>query len=137
MCSSAGSAPIGRGRPGRSAPNCQSENLAWRTAAGTGEVHSWVRTHNVYAPAFASLVPYVTVLVRLDEQDDILIPGRFLSEVEPHQGMRVQAVAEKLTDDLGELELGRRRIATRTIDIGLTSGLRFGAPGPSRARCGR
>ena len=54
-------------------------------------------------PAFAALVPYTTVLVRLDEQDDILIPGRFLSDVEPHQGMRVRAVAEKLTEELGEL----------------------------------
>ena len=83
--------------------NCQSENLAWRPVSGTGEVHSWVRTHNVYAPAFAALVPYVTVLVRLDEQDDILIPGRFLSDVEPSQGMRVRAVPERLTDELGEL----------------------------------
>jgi hypothetical protein len=62
-----------------------------------------VTTYNVYAPAFASLVPYVTVLVRLDEQADILMPGRFLSDVEPHQGMRVRAIPAKLTDELGEL----------------------------------
>jgi uncharacterized OB-fold protein len=83
--------------------NCQSDNLAWRTVEGLGEVHSWVTTHNVYSPAFAALVPYTTVLVRLDEQSDILIPGRFLSDVTPHQGMRVHVVAEKLTEELGEL----------------------------------
>lgn len=82
---------------------CQSDNLAWEAVTGTGEVHSWVTTHQVYGAAFAALVPYITALVRLDEQDDILIPGRFLSAVELHQGLRVRAVAERLTDEIGEL----------------------------------
>jgi uncharacterized protein len=82
---------------------CQSDNLGWEAAKGTGEIHSWVTTHQVYAPGFAGLVPYVTALVRLDEQSDILIPGRFLSDVEPRQGLRVRAVPAKLTDDIGEL----------------------------------
>jgi uncharacterized OB-fold protein len=82
---------------------CQSENLAWQAVNGTGEVHSWVVTHNVYSPAFARLVPYTTVLVRLDEQADILIPGRFRSDVELRQGLRVRAVTEALTDSIGEL----------------------------------
>jgi uncharacterized OB-fold protein len=82
---------------------CQGENLLWQAASGTGEVHSWVTVHNVYGPAFAELVPYITALVRIDEQDDILIPGRFLSEVELYQGLRVQALAERLTDEVGEL----------------------------------
>ena len=82
---------------------CQSENLEWNAVAGTGEVHSWVTTHNVYSPAFAALVPYVTVLVRLDEQADILIPGRFMSDADLRQGLRVRAVADALTADIGEL----------------------------------
>jgi uncharacterized protein len=82
---------------------CQSDNLVWEAAKGTGEIHSWVTTHQVYGPAFAGLVPYVTALVRLDEQSDILIPGRFLSDVELRQGLRVRAVPEKLTDEIGEL----------------------------------
>jgi uncharacterized OB-fold protein len=71
--------------------------------AGTGEVHSWVTTHKIYAPAFAELVPYITVLVRVDEQSDILIPGRFLSDEEPYQGMRVTAEPAMLNERLGEL----------------------------------
>ena len=82
---------------------CQSENLSWQEVAGTGEVHSWVTTHNVYSAAFAELVPYTTVLVRLDEQPDILIPGQFGSNVELHQGLRVRARGEPLTDRIGEL----------------------------------
>jgi uncharacterized OB-fold protein len=82
---------------------CQSANLEWNQVKGTGEVHSWIVTHNVYSPAFAKLVPYTTVLVRLDEQDDILIPGRLLSDVELRQGLRVKAAPERLTDQIGEL----------------------------------
>jgi hypothetical protein len=82
---------------------CHGENLALQPASGLGEVHSWIVTHQVYAPAFADLVPYTVVLVRIDEQDDILIPGRFLSDVEVHQGLRVRAVPERVTDEIGQL----------------------------------
>ena len=79
--------------------------MAWETVAGTGEVHSWIVTHQVYAPAFVELVPYTIVLVRLDEQDDILIPGPLVSagiEV-VHQGLRVRAVTERVDDSVGRL----------------------------------
>lgn len=82
---------------------CHGENLALQPASGLGEVHSWVVTHQVYAPAFADLVPYTVVLVRVDEQDDILIPGRFVSDVEVHQGLRVRAAPERVTDEIGQL----------------------------------
>jgi uncharacterized OB-fold protein len=85
---------------------CQGENMAWEAVAGTGEVHSWIVTHQAYAPAFVELVPYTTVLVRLDEQDDILIPGPLIcegSETEIHQGLRVRAVTERVADSIGQL----------------------------------
>jgi hypothetical protein len=66
-------------------------------------VHSWVVTHQVYAPDFVDLVPYTVVLVRIDEQDDILIPGRLLSDVEVRQGLRVRAAPEQITDEVGQL----------------------------------
>jgi len=82
---------------------CHGENLAWEEVNGSGEVHSWVVTHQVYAPDFVDLVPYTVVLVRVDEQADILIPGRLVSDVDVHQGLRVRAVPERITDDVGEL----------------------------------
>jgi uncharacterized OB-fold protein len=82
---------------------CQGENLAWEPVQGTGAVHSWIITHQVYAPGLADLVPYTTVLVRLDEQDDILIPGRLVSTAGVRQGLRVRAAPERLTDTVGEL----------------------------------
>jgi uncharacterized OB-fold protein len=88
---------------------CQSDRFSWQEVAGTGEVHSWVTTHNVYSPGFARLVPYTTVLVRLDEQADILIPGRFMSDGEPNQGLRVRARAEEVAEGIGELSWERAR----------------------------
>lgn len=81
--------------------------MAWEPVAGTGDVHSWIVTHQVYAPNLVELVPYTTVLVRIDEQDDILIPGPLASDgaaqAEVRQGMRMRAVTERVTDSIGEL----------------------------------
>jgi uncharacterized protein len=82
---------------------CQGDDLVWEPVAGSGEVHSWIVTHQVYAPAFADQVPYTIALVRLDEQHDILIPGPLVSDVEVHQGLRVHAVPEHVTDAVGQL----------------------------------
>jgi uncharacterized protein len=81
--------------------------MAWEPVAATGDVHSWIVTYQVYAPNLVELVPYTIVLVRIDEQDDILIPGPLVSvgagQGEVHQGMRVRAVTERVTDSIGEL----------------------------------
>lgn len=43
------------------------------------------------------------VLVRLDEQADLLIPGSLMSDVNIYQGLRVHATPEHLTDAVGVL----------------------------------
>ena len=51
-------------------------------------------------------MPYTIVLVRLDEQDDILIPAPLVSEGAGegvHQGLRVRAMVEKVADVVGQL----------------------------------
>jgi uncharacterized protein len=82
---------------------CHGEHLEWEAPSGTGEVYSWVVTHQPYAPDLATIVPYITALVRIDEQNDILIPGRFVSDVEVRQGLRVRAAPERVTDEIGVL----------------------------------
>jgi uncharacterized OB-fold protein len=82
---------------------CHGEHLSWEESEGSGEVYSWVVTHQPYGPDLAKEVPYTVALVRLDEQDDILIPGRLFADVEIHQGLRVQAAPERVTADLGVL----------------------------------
>ena len=88
---------------------CHSDDLDWVESPGTGEVYSWVVTHQPYGPDLARLVPYTIALVRLDEQDDILVPGRYVSDETIHQGLRVQAVPERVSDEVGVLTWGAAR----------------------------
>ena len=83
--------------------SCHGESLEWQAVKGTGDVHSWVVSHRAYTPDFVALVPYTIALVRIDEQDDILIPGRLLSDVAVYQGLRVRAAPEQLSDKVGLL----------------------------------
>jgi hypothetical protein len=43
------------------------------------------------------------VLVRLDEQDDFLIPGRYVGRAELSQDLRLRAMSEVATEDIGVL----------------------------------
>ena len=79
---------------------CQGEMIEWAAVKGTGTVYSWVVVHRAMTPALAANIPYTTVLVRLDEQDDILIPGRLLSDSDAQPGLRVRATAERVGDDV-------------------------------------
>jgi uncharacterized OB-fold protein len=59
--------------PARSFCNdCGSEAWQWIPASGRGTVESWTATYHA-GPGVE--VPFCVVLVRLDEQDDIRIPG--------------------------------------------------------------
>jgi uncharacterized protein len=82
---------------------CHGDQLTWQAPSGRGTVYSWVVTHQPYAPDLARIVPYTVALVRIDEQDDILIPGRFTSEGEIHQGLVVRAAPEAVTEEIGVL----------------------------------
>ncbi len=82
---------------------CQGERLEWKPVKGTGEVYSWVVAHRAYSPDLTSQVPYIIALVRLEEQDDILIPGRLIGNSTVRQGLRVRVATRRLSDELGEL----------------------------------
>jgi hypothetical protein len=82
---------------------CYGTDLAWEMPAGTGEVYSWVVTHQVYGPDWAPLVPYTIALVRLDEQHDLLIPAILRGDPEMRPGLRVRAVTERINDEVGLL----------------------------------
>jgi len=83
--------------------SCHGSDLEWVESRGTGEVYSWVITHQPYGPDLATLVPYPVALVRLDEQDDLLIPGRYVGSSELTQGLRVKAQTEVAAEDIGLL----------------------------------
>ena len=52
---------------------CGSLEWRWEQSAGRGTVASWIVNHHVFGPGTEP--PYVVVLVRLDDQSDILMPG--------------------------------------------------------------
>lgn len=79
---------------------CRSFDCAWVALSGRGTVISWVVTHQPFSPAFRDDIPYTTILVQLDEQDDLQMIGRFSSsETKPRAGMRVRALFEPMAPD--------------------------------------
>jgi uncharacterized OB-fold protein len=82
---------------------CHGERLEWKPVKGTGEVYSWVVIHRAFGPDLAKLVPYVIASVRIDEQNDIYIPGRLIYEGKVRRGLRVRAAPERVTDEIGDL----------------------------------
>ncbi len=82
---------------------CHGGNLSLDEVKGRGEVFSWIVVHRSTSPDMMQYVPYVLALVRLDEQSDIYIPGRLISDKEVHRGMRVRVLTEKITDQVGDL----------------------------------
>ena len=54
---------------------CGSFEWSWVPATGRGTVASWIVNHHSFNPSFQS--PYVVLDVRLDDQDDIIMPGGY------------------------------------------------------------
>ena len=53
---------------------CGSTKYQWEEATGRGTVASWTVTRSA-APGVT--VPYVVVLVQVEEQDDLFVPGNY------------------------------------------------------------
>jgi uncharacterized OB-fold protein len=65
---------------------CASFDADWIAYAGAAVISSWIRTHQVFAPAYRDRVPYVVVQVALVGQADIRMIGGWQSEREPVVG---------------------------------------------------
>ena len=80
-------------------PACGSDKRHWIKASGTGTIWSWTRFHKTYFPGFATDMPYVVVVVELDEG-----PKLFANMVDfqtpPKIGTRVKAVFEPVTAEI-------------------------------------
>lgn len=53
--------------PRRLCPVCATPTLEWEPSTGRGVLFAWTRTHYPFSPAFADDVPYLCVVVELDE----------------------------------------------------------------------
>ena len=53
-------------------------DVEWFPVSGRGTVFSWTEVHQVFLPAFADQVPYLTGVVALDEDPSIRLATRFV-----------------------------------------------------------
>jgi hypothetical protein len=53
-------------------------DVEWVPVSGRGTVFSWTEVHQVFLPAFADQVPYLTGIVELEEDPSIRLATRFV-----------------------------------------------------------
>ncbi|HTK62914.1 MAG TPA: OB-fold domain-containing protein [Pseudonocardia sp.] len=82
-------------------PTCHSEELAWESAAGTGEVVSFAPVHRPPWNSFPRQDPYLIVLVRLDEGAQLMSSLEGVAIDEVAIGLKVRATFEQVNDELG------------------------------------
>jgi uncharacterized OB-fold protein len=69
---------------------CLASNMRWVTAAGTGDVFSFVIMHQIYHPWFAERAPYVVAQIKLTEGPRVTST---IIDMDPHLvriGMKVE-----------------------------------------------
>jgi uncharacterized OB-fold protein len=80
--------------------------------APTGVIHSFTVVHYAVHPALATAVPYVVVMVTLDDDPSVRVVGNLL-DIEPgvvEIGLPVHAVWEARSDGDGEVLLPQWRL---------------------------
>ena len=82
-------------------PHCHDATLEWVEASGRGTIHSFTVARHPAGPAFADRVPYVVVLVELEEGVRMLgnLVGGDVDSVRVGQAVRVAF------EDAGEVTL--------------------------------
>jgi hypothetical protein len=81
-------------------PHCHQLDLEWVEASGRGEIYSYTVARRPAGPAFAEEVPYVLVLVDLDEGPRMLSNLRVPDVESVRIGQRVHADFEAINDDV-------------------------------------
>lgn len=84
-------------------PNCFSGDFEFDRVTGDGFVYSFTVSHFSVEPAWQAEIPYVTVVVELDEGPRLVGAGRGFDPSHVEIGARVRVVPEKRTDDFAFL----------------------------------
>jgi uncharacterized protein len=63
-------------------PHCGYEDLVWEAASGRGTVHSFTIARQSTTRGFQSDLPYVVVLVALEEDPDVLVLTNLVGDVD-------------------------------------------------------
>jgi uncharacterized OB-fold protein len=80
--------------------HCFSRDLTWERSAGTGEIYSWSTVWRPQTPAFT--VPYIAVIVDMDEGWQMLANLIGVEHDAAEVGMRVEVVFHPLSGEGGE-----------------------------------
>jgi uncharacterized protein len=77
-------------------PGCHGDELDWEEVPMRGSVFTWTRTWQPFVPEFAELLPYITVVVELDEADGTRLVGILLGDqrADPAIGEPVEGVIQ-------------------------------------------
>jgi uncharacterized OB-fold protein len=82
-------------------PRCHGGQLTWREVSGRGTVHSFTVVHHSVHPVTANALPYVLVLVSLDEGPRMLTNLRDCAAEEVRVGLEVEVTFEDLGGGIG------------------------------------
>jgi uncharacterized OB-fold protein len=77
---------------------CYSVECDWVDLSGRGKVHSWTITHHAFHPSFKEEVPYVLVIVDLDEGVRMMGRLRGAADEKISIGMPVQFAVDQRED---------------------------------------
>ncbi len=93
--------------PGPVCPQCLSDRVEWRRASGRGVVASWVVFHRRLVPGFEP--PYNVAWVQLEEGPRLVANLVDVPLAEIRTGMPVEAVFQRLTDEVTLVQFRPRR----------------------------
>ncbi len=85
--------------PGPRCPGCLSPDQDWQPTSGRGTLESWVDMHKAYWGGYDGSLPYRVCLVRLEE-GPLVISNLVDGGIEAKLGARLEAVFDKVTDDV-------------------------------------
>jgi uncharacterized OB-fold protein len=95
-------------------PHCGSEDLRWEQASGRGTIHSFTIARQSTTRGFQSELPYVVVLVALDEDPDVLVLTNLLGAVD----LNALDVGDPVTvtfEGRGEMVVPQFELAARRV----------------------
>ena len=81
---------------------CIGDGPGVRTGAWRGSIYAYTIMYHTGDKRFASVVPYASIIVELDEAPGALLAGNLLEAeyTEAKVGRRVEVIFEKLNDDI-------------------------------------
>ena len=86
--------------PRRLCTGCLSPRVAWRAASGNGTVRSWSTVVVPGAAGFEAEVPYISVLVKLEEGPTMLSVLRECRNEDVYPGMDVEVLFEPRGEEM-------------------------------------